>query len=336
MTLFRRLRRLREWFPVPTSQGRLHLVRWVLLEGHRLAVSAALLGFVFATLVLSGVVWPFEMRQILTETSTVQDLLLAFLSGIILLVSIVVSINSIVLSQDMTSAEHQERRIRGVVDFRREIGEVTGNEESPSVPAAFLREMSDVIDERARELADAAEHVGEDDAAEVQSYVDSVTDIVEELETVEDRPGPEFGALWVALEFDYGHHLDRSRALGSSLAGPSEPVGERLDDLLEAFELFAIGREYFKTLYYIREVSRLSRTLLVVSLPAILATATAILAINARILPEFELFGLPPLQSFVAAVFTLSLVPYVVLTAYMLRLSTVATRTGTGGPFSLE
>jgi hypothetical protein len=82
-------------------------------------------------------------------------------------------------------------------------------------------------------------------------------------------------------------------------------------------------------------VVELSRTLLVVSLPAIIINATTILAINARILPEIWIFGLPPLLSFVAATFTISLAPFIILTAYMLRLSTVAREAATAGPFSL-
>jgi hypothetical protein len=83
-------------------------------------------------------------------------------------------------------------------------------------------------------------------------------------------------------------------------------------------------------------VSQLSRTLLVVSLPAILATASTILAINAQLLPDVWLLGMPPLLSFVATTFAIALVPYLVLTAYTLRLATVANQTAAGGPFSLE
>jgi len=41
-------------------------------------------------------------------------------------------------------------------------------------------------------------------------------------------------------------------------------------------------------------------------------------------------------MSFVATVFTIALAPFLVLTAYMLRLATVAQRTAGAGPFSLQ
>ena len=111
---------------------------------------------------------------------------------------------------------------------------------------------------------------------------------------------------------------------------------DRLDELKRVLKLFAVGREYFKTLYYTREVADLSRTLLAVSLPAILVTVTTILAINANLLPDVWMLGLPPLLTFVAISFTVALTPFLVLTSYMLRLATVTRRTATAGPFNLR
>jgi hypothetical protein len=69
---------------------------------------------------------------------------------------------------------------------------------------------------------------------------------------------------------------------------------------------------------------------------SLLINVSAILAINSQVLPEFRLLGLPPILTFVAAVFTISLAPYTVLTAHMLRLATVAKKTTAAGPFSLR
>jgi hypothetical protein len=139
----------REWFPVPQSGGRPWIVRWVLLEANRNAVTGALLTGVFAALILMGTVWTFEMQRLLTETPAVQTILNTLLSGIILLVSIVISINSIVLSYDITSIETQEERIEGIMEYRQRIGEMTDREASPTDPASFLEVMGEVIHERA-------------------------------------------------------------------------------------------------------------------------------------------------------------------------------------------
>jgi len=331
-----RLRRWRDWLPVPTAGLRPRLARWVLLEGHRLAVTGALVTFVYVTITLVGTVWTFEMQELLTETPTVENLLDTFLSGIILLVSIVVSINSIVLSHDITSVGTQEDRIEGIMEFRRDIGGLTESGQRPSDPSSFLSLLSDVIDERAAKFEATLDGTDEEFTEAAQSYTDAIESTIGRLGAIEESGGAEFGVLWMGLEIDYGTHLDRSRAFEEAYGDRMcEEAREELHELIRTLELFAIGKEYFKTLYYSREVSQLSRTLLVVSLPAILINSSAVLAINAEIFPEVWLFGLPPLTSFVATVFTISLVPYVILTSYMLRLATVARRTATGGLFSL-
>jgi len=336
MSLLGQVRKWRGWVPVPQSGVRPYLLRWLLLEGNRLAISGALLTFVFVTFMLSGAIWTFEMQQVLTETPTVENILDTFLSGIILLVSVVVSINSIALSQDMTSVETQEERVRGAMEYRREISGLTGGGTTLSDPSSFLREMVAVIEQQAEKLSKEAAGIEGEDAREIQDHADSVAAAVDGFTDIDETVSTDLGVLWEALEFDYGPHMERSRALRSDHHDElSESLDEQFDNLVETLELFATGREYFKSMYYTNEVSRLSRTLLVVSLPAIIFTATAILAINAGLLPDVWLFGLPPLQSFVATMFTISLAPYIVLTSFMLRLSTVATQTAHEGLFSI-
>jgi len=337
MSALEYVKKWRDWFPVPTLQGGLNLVRWILLDGNRMAVSGAILTIVYVVLLTTGVIWTFEMQKILTETSTVENILETFMSGIILLVSIVVSINSIVLSQDIASVQSQEDRTRGTWEFRAKIGEVTETGESPSDPGAFIELMAKVITDRAETLADRAKGIEEEFAYEIVEYTESVSRSIERLVEIDEGGYGDFAPLWAALEVDYGRFLNRSRALrGAHQEQIPDSCDREWDRFIEAIQMFAVGREHFKTLYYNKEISVLSRDLLVVSLPAILFTATAILAINASVLPDFWLFGVPPLQVFVAIVVTVALVPYVVLTSYMLRISTVALRTATGGPFHLD
>jgi hypothetical protein len=331
------LSRWRDWLPVPTRDGKLHLIRWVLLEAHRLAITGILLLLVFATIMLIARAYTFEMQRILVETSSVQMVLNTLLSGMILLVSVVVSINSSFLSYDLTSIEIQEDRIQGAMEFRRRLGELTETGESPSDPATFLTVMARAINERAEALKRDAEGMENEAAEEFKEYANTISDATDRLEGLDDTTGADFGVLWKGIEFDYGPYMDRSRMLESSFGSTApDDVHERLDHLLEAFELFAIGKEYFKTLYYTREVSQLSRVLLIIALPSILFNASTILAIDAGILPDIWFLGLPPLQSFVASVFTVSLAPYLVLTSYTLRLATVARVTSSSGTFSLQ
>lgn len=331
------LRRWRDWFPIPTSETGFDVTRWVLLEAKRLAVAGALLTFVFLAFLLIGNVWTLEMQTLLTETSTVQTILNSLLSGMILLVSIVVSINSIVLSHDMSSVTNQEDRVEGASKFRRELSRVSRADENPSDPTSFLAVMSRTIRERAERLNDEIDGADPDVSDELRTHVASVVERANELGAVENAGGAEFAVLWKGMEFNYGSQIEQSRRFKSThVSETSSEFAERFDDLIQAFEQFAIGKEYFKTLYYTSEVSKLSQTLLVITLPAILINASTILLIEAGTLPTFWLFGIPPLQSFVAAAFTISLAPYLVLTAYMLRLSAVARLTSSAGIFALN
>jgi len=341
VSLINLLQRWRDWAPIPQPDGRINIVRWILLEGNRYAITGALLTFVFVSLVTVGSLWTFEMANILTETPAIQTILNTLMSGIILLVSIVVSINSIVLSHDITSVGTQESRLEATMEFRREIARVTGGDTSPTDPASFLNLMATVITKRANTVEETIEqsrNVDDASADELHHFAARVADTANSVDRMfpENVSGGEFGVLWVGLEIDYGDHMSQSYRIQADFDDEiSEEVQEQLDELDEALQLFTTGKEYFKTLYYNQEVSELSRTLLTASLPTILVNASAILAINAQILPDFWVFGLPPLLISVSAVFTVSLLPYIILTAYMLRLATVAKRTTLSGPFSL-
>ncbi|WP_206425094.1 hypothetical protein [Halosimplex salinum] len=327
--------RWRDWFPVPSESGDIGLHRWVMLEANRMAVTGALLTVVFGSFILLGMVWTFEMQTLLTETSTVETILNTFLGGMILLVSIVVSINSIVLSYDMSSVTIQEDRVEGATEFRRNLAELTEAGENPSDPTSFLTVMSRTIHDRADGLDDDVDGVEAELADEIRDYASSIEDTASQLGAVDNTNGAEFAVLWKGMEFQYGPQMERSRELRST-HGLTDTAKDQFESLIEAFEMFAVGKEYFKTLYYTQEVSRLSQTLLIITLPAILVNASTILAINAGILPNFWILGLPPLQTLVAAAFTISLAPYLVLTAYMLRISAVARLTSSAGIFTLN
>jgi len=330
---------LRDWVPVPVDGVRVEIVRWVLLEANRRAVTGALLTLTFVSMLALGNVWTFEMQRLFTETDSVQTVLNSLLSGIILLVSVVVSINSIVLTYDITAISTQRERVQGTTEYRREIGQMVRSERSPTDPRSFLELMTHVMQERAEDLQETVTRDNHEEFAEaVDEFVDSLETSIRTLEDPrEEVGGADFGTLWLGLEADFGRLVDELQTIRIAHAEeiPDEEK-EEFDKLMEAFELFETGRQYFKTLYYSREISELSRTLLVISFPSILVTAWTIMAIDAGTIPGFGLFGLPPLQVFLATSFTISLAPYLVLTAYVLRTATVARRTAAGGPFVLD
>ena len=338
MSGLKQLASQRSWFPVPVEGWNPELIRWILLDGNRYAVTAGLLFLTFISFLVVGSIWTFEMHQLLTETAAVQSILAALMSGIILLVSIVVSINSIILSHDITAISTQEDRIEGTIEFRREVGRIAEADETPTDPSSFLLVMTGAIHERADALQDADGDVDEEFANDIRKCVESISETATDLEDSLHRVyGGEFRSLWLGLGTDYGPMMNRMRDFASTYKEElSEREEKQFNDLIHLFELFATGKQYFKTLYYNNEIPDLSRTLLVASLPAIIITAWAILAIDANIFPDFWILGLPPLLTFVGFIFTIALSPFIILTAYMLRVATVTRRTAAMGPFALR
>jgi hypothetical protein len=242
------------------------------------------------------------------------------------------------LSYDITSIGHQETRVREANDFRQELGALGITEQNPTEPTAFLKMMASVIHDRTDELETWTAHLDDEVAADLDEFIEELRATTGRIEGPFDRVrGTDFGVLWIAIDTGYGRHMDQIRSLETTYADRlPEEASETFDRLIEAMELFATGEEYFKTLYYQVEVSELSRTLLVVALPTILLTAWTALAIDSGVMPEVPLFGLPPLLTFLAVTFVVSLAPFLVLTSYILRLATVAHRTPAAGPFTLE
>jgi peroxiredoxin len=185
------------------------------------------------------------MQRLLTETEAVQTLLNTLLSGIILLVSIVVSTSAIVLSYDITSLDAQADRIEAAMEFRRDVARLTEDQQSPTDPESFLRAMTGIIEDRAEGLAEASTNADKEFADEIQTYTDSVLQTVSALNQSLDRLGHrEFGALWEGLEVNYGPHLNRSDRFTVVYEDRFSETGrQQFDELVTAFELFAMGKD---------------------------------------------------------------------------------------------
>jgi hypothetical protein len=310
--------------------------QWFMITGNRLAVALVLLGVVFLSLFAWGMVRPLEMRTLLTETTTVQTLFNTMLSGIILLVSIVVSVNSIVLSQELTSLDQQQGRIESSMEFSRDIGDYVSDGVAPTTPPAFLDVLLDTISDRVTDLRDICAEVPDetlnDDfdtfAAKVQTHIDEVNT------QLEGENSGTADILLAGLSYDYSWQLYAVRQLRAKHedALPSEGK-DVIDELLEVLKHFATGRGYFKTLYYEQEFANLSNTLLYVSLPAIVFLSHFLLALDAAQIPEVDILGVDPLMIYVIFAYTFALAPYIVFTSFLIRSTVVARRTLGAGPF---
>lgn len=323
----------------PFREGVDAVVHWVLIDADRNLLTFLLAVGVFAVLVASGTIWPFEMRTLLTETRAVQTMFNTLLSGIILLVSIVVSITSVVLSQEVSSLGTQQRRIEDTLDFRESLEDSADTGVSPVHPTGFL---SYILDSIQRTASDLRQRIAENPDAEFRdaatTYLDGVVERTDSIRDGLDDTGEEAkDALFIGLAYDYSRHLYAAHRFSQEYDDSlSDAEVDAFQKLVSEFKFFAIGREYFKTLYIKSELGMLSKMLLYVSLPAIVFTSYVLLAIDAGLFPTFFVPGIPRLLTFISFAFVVALSPFILLTAYVIRVVAVSERSLAVGPLVLS
>ena len=319
-----------------SSENRLK--RWVLFDGDREHVATGLLATVFAILLVMGGIWPIQYQELLAETTMVQTVFNTLLSGTILLVSIVVSIAAVGISQELTSLGDQSERVDTIMEFQGDIEERDIVEVSPARPGQFTA----VVLRSIKEQADELQHLDGDSSREYREEVDRLQEDIHEnteevLTTLSRVDTGSTDELLTGLNYDSSWQLYQSRRIlvkyGNQLSEAEERV---IGEIQQTLRKLMVSREYFKTLYYKLELSDLSTTLLIVSLPIIVFITYVLLAIDSGFFPEVSLFGYTPLTVFISFAYTTALAPYAVLTSYVLRAATVTKRTPEEGPFVLD
>jgi hypothetical protein len=263
----------------------------------------------------------------------------ALLSGAILLVSVVVSINSVVLSQEMTDLQDQQARINASMSYHRDIEEYIEADITPARPAEFLSAVLYALSRQVTATTQiAADSSNEAFREDVEEFADSVAaEIQEARRTLAAGRMGSFKVLLTGLNYNYSGQLHAARGLRHTYNEDlTEEEQAAVDELIRTLKHIGTGREYFKSLYYKRELAYLSSRLLFVSLPVIVFTSYVILALDASIFPDVVILGVSPLVLSISLAYTVALAPYLLLTAYVLRTTTVTIRTLAAGPFILQ
>lgn len=312
-------------------------LQWVLIDGNRWVVSTIALLLAGVGFVASGLIWSDELVTLFREEQVVQTILIALFSGIILLVSIALSVNSIVLSQEITALGDQEEEIDRTFSFRNSVREHTNADVSPAHPGAFLQAIFNAIRTNAQELSSNLS----DSDQELESRAEIIKDdIIAQVRDVEERLENASGiseVMFAGIQYDYSGQIYAIRQLQVEHEETlTEDQRETINELLITLKYFTIGQEYFKTLYFKRELANLSRGLLVISFPALVYLVYAILSLRAGLLPEFSILGVPSIIWFVSFTYIIGMVPYTLFSAYVLRTATISVRTLAAGPFILD
>ena len=327
--------------PGNTMRGRVGNQRdrmrlYVQLNVNRIVLAGAIALAFFLTVLALSVLDATPIRAAMRSSDPVETLFQAFVTAIITGVTLVVTISQLVLSQETGPLGDQRDRMKGAMDFRREVEDFF-DATSPPEPASFLQALVDMSGENAEELRDTIEDERDGMPDELGEFLDA---LVENADVVsDDLDEAQFGRYQVvkaALDYNYSWKIYQARRLRRQLEGElSKAEGEAFDDLVRVLEFFGPAREHIKTLYFQWELVELSRQLIYVSLPALVAAVGVLAMLDAASFPG-TLLGVDNINWVVVGASTLACLPFFLLGTYILRLTTIARRTLAIGPFILR
>ncbi|TYT63868.1 hypothetical protein [Natrialba swarupiae] len=309
------------------TSGLTRVREWVLVEGDRLVVAAlvsiaAFLGF----LVLDEV----GIISVLNGDS-ITRLAGGMIAGTFSLVTLVVSINQLILSREFGAAGESERQLEGVVSFREDVAETAAVPAVPASPTRLLELLAASVRDHGGELESAIDDNDDELAAQVGWYAADVQERADRLdETLEHTKFGTFRAVSAAIGYDDAWQLYVARHVKGRYGDDLSAEGrEALEELIETLELFSVAREHFKTTYLQRELTRFSQLTIYCGVPAILSAMLIGFLYADLGGPSINVDFLPVV---VAALVAVVVSPLALLTSYILRTATVTRRTASVGP----
>lgn len=302
------------------------LVTWVLLRGGRLSVAVAILGAI-SLAVLAGL---FVFVPSLGSERTVW-VFNGLVNGLLSLITIILTINQLILSRQFGSPEDLYERFEARIEFRERIEREIDSILVPPQPEDFVQTLFRALRGVAHELR-LLDVDDEDLNRDVDEYASTIVDQTEDvMETLETERFEMLGLLAV-LNYDDTWPLYVTRRF-QALRGDdlSEEVTTRFEDIRELLKELDTARQYFKTLYLQRELALLSRRIIVVGSLAIVVSSLTLFAYRNEWVAAIGQTGSYLL---ITVLLALTLSPVAVLFSYALRLATVTRRTVVFGPFT--
>jgi hypothetical protein len=309
---------------------------WFLLSGSRLAVTG------FGLLVVSATVWTVVTTGVvpLERETPVLFLLFALISGNFTLITIVISISQFVLARHLESPGEIREKTDEMVQYRREVGATTGQRVVPVAPSEFILLLFRTIARRVEALSaeldtgSGAESAVDDAVrADLDALVTGLAEHAEYVMALLGRPSAGLNyALFATLNASYEQDIYDAWRLRTEHADalPADTV-EALDVLVESLEQVDVARRVFKTSFIQSELAALSRTLLYIGVPVQVVTVVLMLLFTGS---NSWTTAPATLRLIIPTIVTAGFAPILLLTAYILRLATVARRTASMYPFT--
>jgi hypothetical protein len=317
--------------------GRSTFLSYLLVEANRWALVVGMLLALFAGLVLVSQLLPGGAAALRTG-DPIETLLQALVGATVTGVTLVLTLNQLVLSQELGAIDDQRERMAGAMEFRTDVESYLDDPAAPTEPSAFLRALVTAAGDRAERLGESVGDDPDDEAgAGVRDLAEGVSTSADRArESLADATFGEYDVVDAALDFEYSRKLYRTRRLREGYGDRlSEATCDALDELEGVLRLFGPAREHFKTLYFQSELVGLSRAVLVASLPSLVVTAGMLAFFDASNAPA-PVLGIDGAVLAISATTAVALLPFLVLLSYVLRIAAITGQTLSIGPFVLR
>lgn len=311
---------------------------WALMEANRLVVTAALAAFVFVGFMLFSAFLDPSLQAEIKSTDTIETIFSSMIGVLVTGTTLVVTINQLVLSQENGPLGDQRRRMSEAMDFRTFTRDLLGDV-VPADPSAFLRALVAETERRSEALHRLVAESDDDELRDqVDEFVESVHGNAQEVENqLEDAQFGTFDVLFAALNFNYSWKIYQVERMTAAFAESLDDDQETaFADLRTALSMFGPAREHVKTLYFQWALVELSQYILYLAVPALVIAGGMLAFVGAETFGQATFLNLPVVTWVVGVAFTLSLTPFLLFTAYIFRIATVAKRTLAIGPLILR
>lgn len=305
------------------------LKNWILLDGPRSAV----IGITASGLLLFLTAVSFSP---FSPLSSYQSIFYAFgglISGNFTLITVVVSINQLLLSQKLQTPDELRSQIEGVIDYREEI-EDASERIAPVEPSEFLRLLIENTRQTAQQLGGLSiTEASSETSDELNEIITNVTREIDRTDDLlEESTLSTFHVLVTTLNTNYAKDIHRLRQIRYR---QNDQLPSHVDDsirkLIDQLQYIDVARQYFKTIYLQQELASLSRLLFYTGLPSLAILVTTLFLLT---VPVGATIPTPLTEILLPTTLTIGFLPLVVLFSFILRSATVTRRTAATFPFT--
>nr|WP_317176090.1 hypothetical protein [Halovivax sp. KZCA124] len=266
-----------------------------------------------------------------TNANSITRMGSGMIAGSFSLVTLVVSVNQLILSQEFSPAGEFRNRLEGVMEFRRDVEDAASVPAAPAEPTRLLELLIADIRYRANAVSDTVQNYdNETHHDQIVEYANSVAESTEQVDEALNQAGVSaFDALSAAVEYNDAWQLYAAKHLQNDAPELSEETTQAFTELIEALQLFNVAQEHFKTVYLQRELTRFSQLTIYSGVPAVLAAILIILLYGGIGGATISHMSLPYITLILATIVT---TPLLLLASYILRTTTITRRTAAIGP----